>query len=315
MHVAIIGAGLAGLGLAWHLLEKNMQVTLFDPQGIGWGASGVSTGLLHPFPGKWAEPSWEAMEGMKATKQLLRVSEEALRRPVAEYSGLFRAAVTEEQKTIFQLRAQSCREAIWQDHPFFGLGLWIPSGITVYSKLYLDGLWLACKGATLRREKIDSLSQLAGFDHIVIAAGFESCLFEECKDLPLKATKGQTLLCKWERRVPFSLSSSGHISPTENSKMCQVGSTYEREFDHHFPDERGLYLIEKIAPFYPDASRLEVVEQRAGIRISPQQGHRPFIQRVTKNRWVFTGLGSRGLLYHALLVKRLAEMIERSCDG
>ena len=35
MNIAIIGAGLSGLSLAWHLIDRGKcSVTLFDPKGI-----------------------------------------------------------------------------------------------------------------------------------------------------------------------------------------------------------------------------------------------------------------------------------------
>lgn len=51
MNIAIIGAGFSGLALAYFLLQSSAHVTLFDAVGIGGGASGIATGLLHPYPG------------------------------------------------------------------------------------------------------------------------------------------------------------------------------------------------------------------------------------------------------------------------
>lgn len=53
LHYAVLGAGLAGLSVAWHLLkhspkDSRVSVDVYDKNGIGAGASGVSGGLLHP---------------------------------------------------------------------------------------------------------------------------------------------------------------------------------------------------------------------------------------------------------------------------
>ena len=163
MKIAIIGAGLAGLSVCWHLCQfPSLQPTLFDPKGIGGGASGISTGLLHPFPGRRALRSWASAEGMQATRELIAISEKAMGRPVAEASGIFRPAITLQQKTDFSARAKEDGEAVWQEHhtfgPVFGPGLWIPDGITLYSRLYLQGLWAACEtlGATFIQESISA---------------------------------------------------------------------------------------------------------------------------------------------------------------
>lgn len=312
MKIAVIGAGLAGLGVSWHLSQAPCcQVTLFDPKGIGGGASGVSTGLLHPFPGKRALRSWGAVEGMQATSALIAISEKALGRPVAEATGIFRPAVTLQQREDFSERGGIDSDAIWQEHPKFGPGLWIPSGRTIYSCLYLEGLWKACKalGAVFLPEAISSLSDLGEFDMTILTAGFETLTF--APHLPLQVTKGQTLLCRWPERLPFSLVSQGHITPTDDSSLCQIGSTYEHGFTSLDPDPSVISeLLGKAAKFYPQAKEFEVVEVRAGARISRPKGYRPIVEKLDAKTWVFTGLGSRGMLYHSWLGKEISDAVQ-----
>lgn len=303
MKIAVVGAGVAGLGFLWHFLQfPGAEATLFDPKGIGGGASGVSTGLLHPFPGKKALRSWRSEEGMKASLALLDVAEKALGRPVAERTGIFRPAVTEQQKQDFQLQEG------WKDG-----GLWIPEGTAVYSRLYLEGLWKACSQAKLEKTPVESLQQLSSFDAIVLTTGAETLNF--FPDLPLKATKGQSLLCRWPEKLPFSLVSDGHITPTEDPTLCQIGSTYERHFTSLEPDSKALQLLEKAAKFHPPARHFEVVEIRAGVRIARPQGYLPLCAKIAPKAWVFTGLGSRGLLYHAWIGKALAEAVWNGWDS
>lgn len=50
---AVIGAGLAGVAIAWHLLggataTQPIKVHVYDKAGIAGGASGAAAGLLHP---------------------------------------------------------------------------------------------------------------------------------------------------------------------------------------------------------------------------------------------------------------------------
>jgi glycine/D-amino acid oxidase-like deaminating enzyme len=308
MKIAIIGAGLAGLSTAWHLCHFARPPTLFDPKGIGGGASGISTGLLHPFPGRRALRSWGAGEGMEATRALIAVSEEAMGRPVASRTGIFRPAVTTQQKEDFAARAKNDGEAVWQEHPLFGPGIWIPEGITLYSRLYLEGLWKVCQtlGAHLVQESISSLEELEAFDRIVLTAGFETLKF--APHLPLEATKGQTLLCRWPEPLPCSVVSQGHITLTEDPALCQIGSTYEHGFSNLKPDQTAAQeLLSKAARMYPPAGEYEVVEMRAGARISRPKGYRPILEKLNAKTWVFTGLGSRGMLYHAWLGKQLVQ--------
>jgi glycine/D-amino acid oxidase-like deaminating enzyme len=303
-RLAVVGAGLAGLSVVWHAINKGYEVTLFDPKGIGGGASGVSTGLLHPFAGKTASKSWQADRGMKATRELLEVAENAIKRPVASFTGIFRPAITVSQKIDFQKN----REAVWKEISLPGMpptfGLWIESGITVFSRVYLQGLWLAAekKGAIFIQEKFESD---ASFDLVVLATGAETELIPECKHLPVRTAIGQSLVCKWDKALPFSLASQKYITLTEDPTLCQIGSTYEHTA---LPDsKRAEELLDKVACFYPPAKDFQIVEIRAGKRIAPREGHQPIVAQISPKTWVFTGLGSRGMLYHAMLGSSLVD--------
>jgi glycine/D-amino acid oxidase-like deaminating enzyme len=246
------------------------------------------------------------------------VSANALGKPVAEATGVLRLAIDESQKKHFRRRANEDKAAVWweiervlEKVPLAAQapGLWIPSGVTVYSKLYLEGLWKACetRGARLEIRELSSLSELSAFDAIVVAAGASALQFPECAHLPLEPVKGQTLLCQWPKPLGCSLVSYGHMSPTEDPGLCQIGSTYEHNFTSLLPDaEAASVLIEKAALFYPPAKEFVLVEQRAGVRMTLIEGYRPIVAQVAPKAWVFTGLGSRGLLYHALLGKELS---------
>lgn len=302
MNVSIVGAGYAGLAVCWHLLQyPDIQVTLYDS---GPGASSASTGLLHPFPGRTSSRSWMSKEGMEESNLLLNVAEKALGRPVANRGGIRRVPWAPWQEKEFLKLSKKDPDAFWEDG-----ALCIPSGISVYSKIYMEGLLKACveKGAVFKREKVDSIESLTS-DHIVLATGAQTLAF---LSLPLIPVKGHSLLCRWgENSLPYSLICNGHITPTEDPTLCMIGSTYEHEFTSPEPDPSFIpLLLAKAEAFYPPAKHFEVVELFAGIRMTRTEGYRPLVERVSPNVHVFTGLGSRGLLYHALLGKQIAQEI------
>lgn len=271
MKIAVVGAGYAGLAVTWHLLQKNHDLTVFDG---GEGASHVSTGLLHPAPGRLAKPTWRADEGMKASRELLEV--------VGRDSYL--------QNGIFRFRE--------------GKKTFIPEGITVFSRKYLMDLKKACQSAKFVQHWVKSLDELAHFDKIILTVGCETLSFV---DLPLKKTIGQCLVCECPEPIPISLLGLGHITPTEEPNVCLVGSTYEHT-DRPDP-QKALALIDQVAQFYPIAKSFKILGICSATRISPKVGYRPFLQKVDPRIWVFTGLGSRGLIYHALFAKDLGHMV------
>ena len=102
----------------------------------------------------------------------------------------------------------------------------------------------------------------------------------------------------------MSLLSNAHITPTEDPELCLIGSTYEHT---EKPDpKKALELLQKAALFYPPAKDFKIVEIRSGVRLSPRVGYKPIVEKINPKTWVFTGLGSRGLIYHALFAKMIA---------
>lgn len=47
-HVAVVGAGIAGLATAWFLQERGAHITVLDSSGVGAGASWGNAGMLNP---------------------------------------------------------------------------------------------------------------------------------------------------------------------------------------------------------------------------------------------------------------------------
>lgn len=282
-RIAIIGAGFAGLAAAYYLSEK-FQVVLFDQKGIGGGASGISSGLLHPYPGEKGRRSWHAEEALQATRQLLKVAEKELGQPVAQYNGILKVGLCDAGDDVECL----------SDGTFL-----IKSGITVFPELYLEGLWRACqkRGAQLQLQKIDSLEQLSGFDLTLLAVGAGIRHFPECRHLKINYVKGQVLACALEKTLERSISSKRYVALTPSEKICHWGATYEREFTDERPCKETAIALLK-----PET---EVLDCRAGIRVTNPAHYFPLLEQLDATTWVVTALGSRGLLYHAWLGKKL----------
>lgn len=313
MKIAVIGAGYGGLSVCWHLLDKA-EITLFDAVGIGGGASGASTGLLHPYPAKLARRSARADAAMEEAAKLIAEAERASGQSVASHSGIVRFAMSAEQKAVFQEPFPDAqfldREKVRSRFPdaTAEAGLWISQGKTVFSPLYLQSLWLACaeRGAKLEKRRIENLDELKAFDAAVLTNGSEILRF--APHLPLNPRYGQALVCRWPEgleKPPCSMIGHGHLSLTQDPELCLLGSTYEQGFD----PKKAMALREQIGVFYPPAQTFEIVDVRRGIRMAPKQGYLPVTLQIAPAIWVFTGLGSRGLLYHGLYGKELAENI------
>lgn len=288
MKIAIVGAGLAGLAAALNL-SRNHQVAIFDAQGIGAGASGASTGLLHPYPGEKGRQSWKANAAMRATLELLCISEGALGRPVAHYGGILKLGMC--------LSPGSDVEVLGKNRYF------ICSGVTVFVASYLQGLWKACeqRGAALKIQKIASLQELESFDAIILCAGAGIRHFPECSHLRINFVKGQALICEHAEPLECSIVAKQYIALTEAPGICHLGATYERNFISEEPDlEAAVKLLKP---------QFRVLGCRAGVRVTNPAHYFPILEKINPKTWVITALGSRGLLYHGYMGELLTQAL------
>jgi glycine/D-amino acid oxidase-like deaminating enzyme len=331
MKIAIVGAGFCGLAVAWYLLNHlsafpNLRVHLFDSKGIGKGASGIAAGLLHPYAGAHAKLNWRGQEGFQATCELLKIASQTLGRPVtAENQGILRLALNEEQLIDFQRCAEKYpNDAQWLSTAKCQLlapgcaqapGLWIRKGLAIYSSLYLQGLWQACaqQGAKLEKRTIFSLKELQDYDLTIVTTGSDTLRLPEFVSLPLTLVKGQVLEFSWPRnRAPLTCALNSHVYMlmTETRTSCLVGATYEK--GHHSAlidlEMAEREILPKAYELFPPLKEASLLNCYAGMRaVTPQ--HRPFMQRISPSQWILTGMGSKGLLYHALFAKELIRSI------
>lgn len=313
MKVAIVGAGLSGLSVAWKLLEtKKFSVTLFDAQGVGGGASGVASGLMHPYAGEQARRSHFATEGLMATRHLLAQVEHILGSSVASYDGIVRVIQNAEQERAFESHRTE-----YGDVALLGNGhVLIRSGVTVYCQRYLQGLWemIRSSGGRLEQVLIQNVDGLSDFDAIVIAAGFGVSQFAECRELPLKFTKGQVLFAQAPQEaapLKHSLIGKGYIALGENPGEYHLGSTYERGFTSASAslETAKSLILPNVLKWFPEAEHWKMTGCRAGVRVIRSGDYFPIVQRLNQKCWVVTALGSRGLLYHALLADQLVSQL------
>lgn len=331
MKVAIIGAGFCGLAVAWHLLNHQpsfpqLKVHLIDSKGIGQGTSGIAAGLLHPYAGAHAKLNWRGQEGYQSTKVLLDVAAHALGRSVtAEHEGILRLALNDEQVTDFQRCVKLYPNDVqWLDDIACqnlapgctsAPGLWIKKGLTIYSPLYLKGLWQACalQGTQFEHRRIHSLKDLEDFDFTIVTAGAETLQLPELVSLPLSLVMGQVLEFSWPRnRAPLTCALNSHIYilMTEARTSCLVGATYEKGHETAHIDLQAAQneLLPKAFALFPPLKEASLMNCYAGMRaVTPQ--HRPLIQKLSSTQWILTGMGSKGLLYHSLYAQELVNQI------
>ena len=295
MRVAVVGAGLAGLGATYFLIKKGCSVTLFDELGVGGGASGIPIGLCHPYLGRSGKPSKFADEAMSVTRELIDVAESTSGKRLADRSGILR---TDWNPTLWYPDLENVEG-----------GILIKSGMTVLMREYVNALYASFSDVELVKRRISSEDELKEFDRIIFACG--SGTGDLRFDLPLSFVKGQVLIGKFNKSLERTIMKArGHLSPFKDGRV-QLGSTYEHHFSSSKPDQVVAIrdLQSKMDAFFLNQDEFVFEECFSGVRACVKEGYLPIVERMSEKAFVFTGLGSRGLLYHAYYGRHLADMV------
>jgi len=340
---AILGAGIAGISLARSLTGLGVRVLLLDKSKAGSGASGAPLALLNPATGRRAKKAWNAGQCMQKTVEVLRDLQEINTDPIFAENSVLRPSIFEGLSEHFR---KSPQKYDWPDSWIQWLDeeeikKTIP-GVTCYegglrvnpaSTVHLPN-YIRASLSDLQESGVGYLNNTNpeivkhnnawsvrtdnynySVRYLFHTAGHGITNFSEWKFLNLHPVKGQILTVFFEKDIPFdcSISALGYIARLPAyPKMLVIGSTYEHNFKFLDPDPEGKeYLFKKLKLILPGMTqKISEYEQWSGIRIStpnylPVIGEHPKI----KNLFVYTGLGSKGLLYGQHCADLLAEQL------
>ncbi|KAL9223916.1 hypothetical protein vseg_000008 [Gypsophila vaccaria] len=227
---AVLGAGFAGLSVAWHLLStspphQKLHVDIFDESGIGGGASGVSGGLIHPYSPK-LKLLWGAQHCWSDCLNLIKVAEHAallrIHSPhfLVRRTGILRPAVHEKNLDVMIKNAlnsfSNCqiktmdgvatRELVPNLCTPLNTAFFMPEAVNVNPQIYLQALYLACenlvagvpstgcqsKSINLHKTFVASLRDLEGeYDDVIVCLGAKVDMLPELSGiLPIRRCRG-----------------------------------------------------------------------------------------------------------------------------
>lgn len=332
--VIVAGAGLAGASAAF-VLSADRNVLVLEAERPAAGASGAAAGLVNPLMGRKAKAVWRIGAALDAFEALLAEADADERFSIG---GVLRPAVEAKQVAAFrEAAARHPQYAEWLStgavHDRFpdvvtaGGALLIPRGGAVDVEALIEALLAEAKrrGAIVRTgarltgwaETADAVevkvaerrtTERIATRHLLLAVGQGYPAFPVLRALGLRGVKGQTL--RVQRPVHLGpllpMSGRGYVVPDGDTLV--LGSSYEHDFDDLAPSEDATqYIRQKTAQMLPGVDAAEVLDVRVGMRVYAPDTNLPIVGPLPGRArcWLFTGLGSKGLLTAPLIARAL----------
>jgi glycine/D-amino acid oxidase-like deaminating enzyme len=265
------------------------------------------------------------LEGLAATNKLV----EAARRFDDSFvlrDELYRIAMTPQNAQQLQATAERL-PTLCEWSGYNGLGsLRLHDGCKViHAPTYLQALWKACmqlaeeRGCTASWSITNKVEDIVG-NTVVYAAGDglfqpKGGILTNRMTLPVQLVRGQSLELKMpepQSKQP-ALMCGKYISPLPDPNFVLVGATHEFKEEAMSLDQVVKELRERTYGVSPSSwDNGKVHRLTSGTRVQSERGQNgrlPIIGRLSTDAWIFTGLSSRGLLYHGIYGEILADAI------
>lgn len=336
--IVIVGAGLGGAAAAV-ALSARCSVAVLEAKHPAAGASGAAAGLVNPFLGRKANPTWHMRDALAAFYRLLGTADA---HHLLDARGVLRPASSHKQADAFQHTARTYPDlAHWLPAPAYQSAypmldaphgaLHITTGGAISLPLLIDELLVTAqrRGAAViastrvlgwdttgSRVQIMTTHGMLNADRLVLAMGHGYTAFPALQALNLHSVKGQTITVAypegWAADTVPPLSGMGYAVPGADGFV--IGSTYEHSFTDLAPDpDQHGALLAKASRMLPGLAAQPVVHATAGARVTVPGTRLPMVGPLpeTSQVWVFTGLGAKGLMMAPMLAEQLVDWFEQ----
>lgn len=290
----IVGQGLAGTCVAWHLWKRGVDFVIRDP-GTG-GASRVAAGLVNPVTGKNFEPSWRIGEFLPEALAFYADVENELRVKLWHPMPVLRLAGSEKEWTKISAKLDEEKVKPWLSGVVDAPDNWcgaveLKGGGRLDTRLFVE------ESRKFFAERIDE-AECGERIFCEGAAGLISGKYGAHR-----SAKGEILMVRadgWdESRI--KVGGGGWLVPIGGG-LFRAGATYEWNELDELPTEKGREFVERILRKL-GGDTFDIVSHDAGIRPIMRRSE-PLIGKM-EDGWIFNGLGSKGTIYAPGVARRL----------
>jgi glycine/D-amino acid oxidase-like deaminating enzyme len=327
----IVGQGLAGTSLAWHLKESGKKILIVGDSSLP-SSSKVAAGIFNPLTGKKLVKTWLADDLFPYANDFYRSIEKELNCQLLHSASIYRPfrSIEEQNTYLAQTADPGISRYISLDttaadltdyvHAEFG-GLevvrsgWVdlPLLLTKTRDYFVrNGQFMEAQFdmADLQIEN-DSLAwKNISFGKAVFCQGFMALQNDFFNWLPFAPVKGQILDIATQSAVkPYIINQGIFMLPT-SEHVCRVGATYSWDPLDWEPTELATEELEgKLKSLIKIPYNIRSAS--AGIRPSVKD-RRPLIGVHPKhdNVVLFNGLGTKGVTLAPFFANQLVEHLE-----
>ncbi|MGD8592923.1 MAG: FAD-dependent oxidoreductase [Gammaproteobacteria bacterium] len=332
VDVIIVGQGLAGSMLAWHLLQKHVRVVVIDDHHRG-SSSSVAAGLVNPITGKRLVKSWNVEQCLPAAVRFYRRLEAQWRKPLYHDKTIQRLFNSDQERDLWEQRRQQPQYQPYlgglseSNNPFGGCSIRqsgylntreLLSGVKVFLKQQKlqqhDCLIEACvnyQDFTLHGQGV-TWKRISA-KRVIFCEGHRIRDNPWFNTLPLQPAQGEILSLKVTKPLPDHIINSGKWLLPIEPDVVKVGATFQWQPLDSVPTDKGKQeLLAAYQHLWPASPAYEVIEHVCGVRPGTRD-KKPFIGMHPQHSQlgVFNGFGAKG----ALLIPYYAERFANSLCG
>jgi glycine oxidase len=333
--IAVVGAGVIGLSIAWRALDRGWQPVVIDPEPCS-GASWVAGGMLAPVTEAWPgeEPLLELGEAsLRAWPEFAAELGDVGLRTDGTLVAAFDSADAAQLDILAEHLASIGRDVERLSGPELrkiepSLSTSVRSGLSVPGDLAVDNRKLL----TVLRAKVAFIRESARAvrtgeveladgsvvrcDAVVVAAGaWSRSLHPTLKPL-VRPVKGEILRLKSRPgSLPLTRTVRGlvenrpvYLVPREEGEVVLGATQYEAGYDTEVT-VRGVYdLLADAQRLVPGIAEYRLVETAAGVRASSPD-NLPLIDWLEPGVIVATGHHRNGLLLAPITAEAVVAML------
>ena len=339
MNIVIIGAGVAGLGIGWRLLQAGCQVTILERAQPSTGASWAAAGMLAVTAE--LEEACEAERGLALRSHALwpgfaaELEAASGRKVFLSRVGALLLAADAAELEVLRSREQGELRVLGRDQaralvPLLGDGtlggLWSPHEAHVDNRALGEALTIAflTAGGILNPAEaavtiepgpaVRTPYKIYGADAVVVAAGAWSALLEE---VPIQPVKGEVIALAPPPGavlpVPVVWGESVYCVPRphlgEGGRLL-IGATVQDEGFDTSPTQEGRDQLWGAArKLMPSLKNWELADQWAGLRPKSPDSLPLLGPSGRKGVFVAGGQYRNGILLAPAIAQEMADII------